>query len=74
MNQTMQWLAARLREKTTYTGLAALAGLILSRTFTDADLQTIFEAGSGIAALLTMIFRENGSPKITTTELPPIKE
>lgn len=64
-------IAARLREKSTYTGLAALLGLVLSSTLSDTDLQTIAEVGAGVAALLTMIFRENGSPKITATELPP---
>lgn len=68
----LRLLAARLKEPSTYAGLAAIVGVVTRSSVSDVDVQMWADIGAGVAAVLAIALREKGG-SITVTKLPEVK-
>lgn len=53
------WLVARLKEPSTYAGIAAIGALVAGHALDPGTMKVITTAGSGLAGLLAVIVSEN---------------
>lgn len=66
-------IAGRLREPSTYAGIALLIGAIFHITVSDGDMKLYADIGTGVAGIITIYLREQSAPsKIEVKELPPV--
>lgn len=54
----MNWIIARLKEPSTYAGLAAITAAVMPQAGIDAG--TLQAIGAGVLALVAIIVREKG--------------
>ena len=67
-------LAARLREPSTYAGLALLIGAVFRFTPSGDDVKEYSDIGTGVAAVIAIVLHEKGNqPTITVKALPPVE-
>lgn len=53
-------VAVRLREPSTYAGLAVVVGAVTHVAVADADVKNYSDIGTGIAGALAIVLREKG--------------
>lgn len=58
MSKTIDWLVARLQEKSTYAGLAVLAAMVGAH-LSPVDIDAITNAVMALAGLAAVLLKEN---------------